>query len=177
MKRLIFLIVAAMIFAGIQFLANCSNPLESVDGSNPAPPGPVIEIDTVYIVDTLFDSDTVLVVDTNIIVDTVIVVEPGESNVVCSTIASNQQEIVWIFRNPPGTYLLEFDAFLESEHPVQTLSVDIDGREFLWNPADNAEFIMELDLQERTFIRIIPHKPPSLGHSIYICLKISDLSD
>jgi len=184
-KKIIFLAAAVLIFTGIQFLANCSNPLEGLDGSNPAPPGPVIEIDTLYDVDTVvvIDSntvvDTVVVIDTNTVIDTVIIIEPdpGESQTVCSRIASNQQEIVWMFRNQEGTYLLEFDASLESEHPTQTLSVDIDGQEFLWTPADNAEFITELYLQERTVIRITPHKPPSLGHAVYICLKVSKPED
>jgi len=248
-KRIIFLIIAVLLFAGIQFLVNCSNPLEDVNGSNPSPPGPIVEIDTLYIIDTVFDGDTVLVIDTTIvidtlvvadtvvvidtaividtlvvadtvvvidttividtlvvadtvvvidtntvfdtvfindtvfvvdttvIIDTVIVVEPGPSNVVCATISTNQPEIVWMLRYDPGTYLLEFDASLESDHPAQSLTVDIDGREYQWTPAENPELILETDLEEQTLIRIVPLKPPSLGHSVHICLNITELEE
>ena len=195
MKRLIFLIIAVLLFAGIQFLVNCSNPLEDVNGSSPSPPGPIVEIDTVYIIDTVFDGDTILVIDTNtvfdtvfindtvfvvdttVIIDTVIVVEPGPSNVVCATISTNQPEIVWMLRYDPGTYLLEFDASLESDHPTQSLTVEIDGREYQWTPAENPELILEMDLGEQTLIRIVPLKPPSLGHSVHICLKMTELEE
>jgi len=212
-KRLIFLIIAALLFAGIQFLVNCSNPLEDVNGSNPSPPGPIVEIDTLYIIDTVFDGDTVLVIDTTIvidtlvvadtvividtntvfdtifindtvfvidttvIIDTVIVVEPGPSNVVCATISTNQPEIVWMLRYDPGTYLLEFDASLESDHPTQSLTVEIDGQKYQWTPAENPELILERDLDEQTLIRIVPLKPPSLGHSVHICLNITELEE
>ena len=167
MKRIIFFAFAVLIFAAIQFLANCSNPLESLDGNRPAPPGPITQI------------DTVIVLDTNVVVDTVIIIEPGssEAEAVCSRIASNHPDIVWMFRNPEGSYLLEFDAYPESSHPPQTLSVNIDGREFLWTPANNAELVTELYLSERTIIKIMLHSPPALGHAIHICLKVSRLPD
>jgi hypothetical protein len=133
-------------------------------------------VDTLTYVDTAYSADTIIFIDTVTIVDTVVVVEVDTLlNQVCSRISSNQSEIVWMFRNEAGMHLLEFTAVPESEHPAQTLSVFIEGREYQWIPTENPEFITELELSENTIIRIMPKKPPSLGHAIHICLHISRL--
>jgi hypothetical protein len=139
------------------------------------------ETDTIYILDTttVFDTTTVVdtstVMDTITIIDTVIVIEPDSSgtSMVCSRIVSTLKDIVWMFRNSEGEYLLEFTAFTEFEKPKPTLRVSIDGQEFIWNPAENPEFITELNLSENTMIRITPNKPPSLGHAIDVCLTMT----
>ena len=153
MKRLVLLAVWAVMSIGIQSFVNCSSPLESTSGSDSAPTGPVI------------------------IVDTVIVVMPDTSGslMICSRLNSYQQEIVWLFRNQAGLFRLEFSALTEQEHPSQTLSVDIDGQQFQWQPAESAEFILEHDLEQNALMQIVSNKPPSFGHAIEICLTVRTL--
>lgn len=130
-------------------------------------------IDTVMIIDTVGTTDTVLIIDTVIVIDTVTVEVPTlDSQFVCARLSCNQKEIVWLLRNQAGLYRLEFAGEVESDQPVQTVKIDIDGEEYLWNPAAEAEFIKELTLAKNATIRITPKKPPAFGHAIDICLKI-----
>ena len=120
---------------------------------------------SIFIVDTTFFTDTVIIVQ----------IDTTDANMVCAQLVSNLQEIVWLFRNSEGRYDLEFAAAVESEHPTQTLTVDIDGEEYAWAPAKDSELLMEMDLKQNAIIRIYPTKPPSLGHSVHICLTVRDL--
>jgi hypothetical protein len=133
------------------------------------------EIDTVTQVDTVIQFDTVVVIDTVVQIDTVIVVVPDTGSIrpFCGTLASNQQEIVWMFRNPDGNFLLEFSADMERAQPNQTLTVDIDGETFIWDPNADPEFITEMHLDLHATIRIIANKPPARGHSINVCLTVT----
>lgn len=177
MKNKISLAVWLILLIGIQFLINCSNPLEGIDEAKPVPPGPNDTVDTIIDYDTILVVDTLTVVDTLIVTDTVIIVEPGpgDSGMVCARLTSVIQEIVWLFRNSEGMFKLEFAAAVERDHPVQTLTVDIDGEEFIWKPAEDSEFIENMHLDQNAVIRINPKKPPSLGHSIDICLTVTRL--
>lgn len=169
MKKHIILAGLLVAFAGFQIFINCSDPLERSDIKGPFPSGPIHDVDTVFSVDTIFVTDTLSYVDT------VVVIQPDTSGSpwVCSRIESNKREIVWMFRNEEGLLLLEFAASLESDHPRQILTLDIDGQEYTWNPAEKPELIKELDLGQNMTIKITPKKPPSLGHAIDVCLTVS----
>lgn len=200
MKRLILFAATMLLLGAAQSLMNCADPLESPQGRilNPPVPGDTVyvvdtvviidtigtvdtvtiidtisTIDTVMIIDTVGTTDTVLIIDTVIVIDTVTVEVPTlDSQFVCARLSCNQKEIVWLLRNQAGLYRLEFAGEVESDQPVQTVKIDIDGEEYLWNPAAEAEFMKELTLARNATIRITPKKPPAFGHAIDICLKI-----
>ncbi len=76
MKRILLLTVCAAVFLSVQFLINCSSPLDSPNGSVPTPPGPtppetVFFYDTVFLSDSGTDSTTDTIYDTTVVVDTV----------------------------------------------------------------------------------------------------------
>jgi len=145
--------------------------------------------DTVFVIDTIFNSDSIFVIDTTFVIDsifvvdsiitidTIIVVDPdGDgSQLVCSRIASNQQEIVWMFRNQEGLFNLAFVAALESDHPEPKLSVDIDGQTFPWSLVEDREWITNAHLGQNAMIRIAAEKPPAAGHAINVCLTVTRL--
>lgn len=160
MKKLITCAVWTLLLIGSIIFVNCSNPLESSDlaGTDPVP-----DIDTLFSIDTLH------------VIDTITIIEPGtgESQIVCGRISTTQKDLVWMFRNPEGTYNLEFMVLTDRDKPVQELTLDLDGQELLWNPGDNPELIAELILSQNAVFRITTNKPPSLGHAIDICLTIT----
>jgi hypothetical protein len=158
MKRLLYLSIWAFLLAGIQFLGNCSRPLESVNDQESGSP------DTVVVVDTLIYSDTVIVV----------VPDSGEAQLLCGRLSSHRQEIVWIFPGWEGLYLLEFAAIPERGHPRQTLAVEIEDDEYMWYLAENTEFRCEQHLHDNTSIRISTVPPYAFGHPIDICLSITE---
>lgn len=169
MKRHFFYIAAAIIFLAIQFIANCSNPLDDATARGPS------NINPGNVYDTVIDTDTVVDVDTVTSVDTVVIIshDSGFSQPLCSQISSSQPEIVWIFRNAAGRYLLEFMALPESNHPVQQLTIEIDGQLLNWIPSDESEMVIDATLGQNAVIRIYSNKPLSLGHAVHICLVIS----
>lgn len=65
---------------------------------------------------------------------------------------------------------MEFLASTESDRPPQTLVVVIEEQEYMWDPAESMEFILELDLKENVSVRIKSETPHSFGHAIDICL-------
>lgn len=170
MKRRYFFLVATIILVAIQFITNCSNPLDDATARGPSQ----IDPGNIY-GDTIVNTDTIVVVDTTSSVDTVVIVYPdsGFAQPLCSPISSSQPEIVWMFRNAAGHYLLDFMALPESDHPVQQLTIDIDGQELRWVPSAEPEKLVDINLEANTVIRIYPNKPPSLGHAVHICLVIS----
>lgn len=137
----------------------------------------LLQVDTVILVDTVVIYDTVYVTDTVTQIDTVIIVVPdtGAFRPFCGTLASNQQEIVWMFRNQEGNFRLEFSSTLERVQPGQSVTVDIDGEKYFWDIVADPDFITELHLQQYSTIRITANKPPARGHSIYICLEVTAL--
>ena len=169
MTRLILNGLRAIMLIAVPLMLCCSDPLRSSQQS-PTPSGPGR-------VDTLVIIDTVVVIDSTSHVDTVIIIKPGsgEPQLLCSRIASNQKDIVWMFRNPPGRYRLEFQASTERDKPEQSLTVTIDGHDFVWAVGEDPEFITELLLGERTTVRITSNVPPASGHAIDICLTITPL--
>jgi len=176
-KRLFLLVVGVVAFFAIQFLANCSQPLDSTSDPGFSPPGTTIIVDTVIIVDTTFQVDTVIVVDTVTNVDTIIVVQPdpGGLQTVCSQLSSCHRKILWMFRNQAGLYHLEFVAESEKEHPSRTLYVEIDDQWYKWRLSDSSELIIDQYLEENASIRIITGLPLCFGHAIDICLTVSTL--
>jgi hypothetical protein len=217
MKRLLVLACFAAVIIAMQFAANCSDPLETINSRNLTPVGPdidtvihydtvvvidtlnhvdsvividtvnyvdtVIVVDTTNQIDTLFITDTTFVVDTIIVrdttnhVDTVIIVEPGQDGpqMLCAQMASNRQEILWMYRNPEGLFRLEFAASTERGHPTQELLVEIDGRLIIWDTSDSLELILEQNLGPNAKIRISSLEPHAFGHAIDICLTLTKL--
>lgn len=185
--------IMAALAVCLQMLVNCSQPLEGNDDRRPAPPGPIVEVDTIILTDTIVHTDTVVdndtivqidtviqvdtVTDTVIQVDTVIVPVPDTSGALtlCSRLSSYQKEIVWMLPNPEGRFLMEFVATAERNQPPQTLIVDIDGNRYEWYPRDSKGFTIEADLNEHVSIVVSSEPPPSFGHSIDICLTASPL--
>jgi hypothetical protein len=99
MKRIILLGIATILSMGMLLVANCSNPLETDNGTDPNPnPNPIVTetifvIDTMSVIDTLIDTifggDTVTVIDTMFYIDTVFHVDTvfdGDTVVVIDTI-------------------------------------------------------------------------------------------
>ena len=174
MKKLIPFVILILMLMGFQYLVNCADPLET-SGRNSL--SPITPGDTIYSVDTVVVIDTVGTVDTVTVIDTVLIEVPGpiDSQFVCSRIACNQKEIVWMLRNQPGLFRLEFVVSMESDQPNQTLLINIGGQEFTWDPADDPEYIADLSLGQNATIQIKSKKPPALGHSIDICLTIRAL--
>ena len=203
MKRLILIAIGALMLAGIQFIANCSNPLELTDIDDIDPIGPITEYDTVYVTDTLFiadttidtvfNGDTLIVIDTIInndtiyiedtlyvtdtltVVDTVTIYEPEEGayQTVCTILLANLREIIWMFDNEAGTYLFEIEATPSREFGMYTLLIDIDGHYYEWDLVDGHEFSVEVTIDENSTINIRPDKPLLLGHQVDICLTVS----
>jgi hypothetical protein len=130
------------------------------------------------VIDTIIQTDTVIQTDTtygDTVTDTVFVGEPGtgEGLMLCARLSSAQQEIVWLFRNPGGSYHLEFAALPESEHPTHTLTVTIDGQTYDWSLSESLELVLDQSLGSNAMIRIITSKPPSFGHAIDVCLTVT----
>lgn len=181
MKRIMFTGLLALLLVTPQFLTNCSQRLESVQGNDPVdplPPGTII--DTVTIVDTIEivqggSTDTVLVFDTTVHIDTVIVVTPGSTGslFVCDQLSSGQKHIVWMFRNAAGPFLLEFVGYAERFHPTQEFAMYVGGEEYFWRPAESAEFTLQSDLEQNAMIRIVPTNPNASGHAVDICLTLT----
>ena len=197
MKRAAFLLVLGSIILAFQIISNCSQPLENNDLGGSPSPSPGLRIDTVYVinidtvvivhqgsVDTLLIFDTVVQVDTVVladspVVDTVVIIIDSGSygpQMVCARLNSGQQDIVWLLRNREGRYHLEFAALPESDHPTHTLTVDIGGQTYEWSLSESLELILDEDLGANTTIRVTTSKPPSLGHSIDICLTLTKIS-
>lgn len=137
----------------------------------------ITQFDSVFVLDTIFVYDTVFVHDTVTQIDTVIIVQPdtGAFRPFCGTLASNQQEIVWMFTNTEGEYRLEFSSMLERVQPGQSLTVDIDGQTYFWDPIVHSELTLELHLKAHSAIRITSNVPPARGHAIYVCLQVTPL--
>ena len=156
MKRLILMLLCGCVLISLQFVVNCSRPLESID-----------EIDTLFPVSET-PGDTVVRVDTVTIVEG----NDGSSFRFCARLASNQQEIVWLLQNEAGQFHLEFAALADRIHPSQTLLIEIDGEQFQWQPAKNMDFVIEQELGENAIARISSSTPHSFGHAIDVCLKV-----
>lgn len=144
MKKLVLFSVWAVICIGFQHWVNCSKPLDSINENGLAPPETVIVVDTITLADTMF----------------------------CARLNSYRQEIVWIFHNQEGLFRLEFVAAPQREHSSQTLVVNINEQQFLWCLANSLEFMLELDLEQDTFVKIASDPPHAYGKSIDICLSV-----
>ena len=263
MKKLVlFMVIMAGLF-GIQFLANCSSPLDTTDGLGDGQPQPgtedtvfivdtvvvedtIINVDTIFVfdsttitdtvivIDTVFDTDTVIVIDSTNIVDTIIVTDTiisadtvfvtdtltitdtlividtviqtdtvtiidtttivdtivifdtltiqdtvivivpdsGGPFMFCSRLGSNQQEVVWMFRNSAGPYRLEISAHAERLQPEPNMVVNVDGVTYDWNLAESSELILDQPLSENATVIIERGKPNPFGHAIDFCILI-----
>ncbi len=151
MKKLILFSAWAVLFTGIQFLTNCSKPLESIDEDGQIP------ADTV--------TDTVVVVDTIIVADTMF----------CARLDSHRKEIVWMIDNDEGLYSLEFSEIRERDDPSQILVIDIDDQRLFWPLSEYTEFIVDQNLGQNAIVRIESIPPYAYGHAIDICLRVKAL--
>lgn len=132
--------------------------------------------DTVYVPDTIYLPDTVIVTDTIWLTDTVYVVVPDTGGpVMCGQMGAIQKEIVWMLRNAEGNYHLEFSGRVEKEHPSNTVIIDIDGVQYRWDVSAEPVFVIDTWLEANATILIDRIKPNPFGHSIDICLSISEL--
>mgnify|MGYP001180902711 CR=1 FL=1 len=193
MKRLFVILAFAVLALSLQIITNCSDPLETVNSRNLTPVAPggdtIVYIDTVFVYDSTYQFDTLIIIDTinqidTVIiidsighVDTLIIVEPGPDGplMLCSRLACNQKEIIWMFHNQEGSYRLDFAATTERDKPTQTLVVEIDGHSTTWNTAEDQELVIEQGLNANTTIKIYSANPHALGHSIDICLTMTKL--
>lgn len=136
----------------------------------------ITDVDTLIIVDTVIQADTITIVDTVVQTETVIVVVPDTTKEpLCGALSKNQQEIIWILKNPAGSYRLEFLADVESAQPNQTLTVEIGDQSYIWDPNANPDFTVDQTLADRTTIRISTNIPPARGHAINVCLNVTKL--
>jgi hypothetical protein len=158
MRNFNLLAILAVMALGFLSLSHCADPL-TIAGNGSDPSGPGHTTDTVTVTDTIIQVDTVTVVVT-------------DSQTVCSRMGSNQQEIVWLFRNEEGQYRLEFAALAERDKPSHILSVDVEGQLYKWDLAENTEFILDRYLEQNATVLILTSKPPSFGHSIDVCLTV-----
>ncbi len=144
MKKLILFSIWVFIFAGFQFLMNCSKPLDSISENEQT------------------SSDTVAVVDTLIFADTMF----------CARLNSQRQEIVWMLQNQEGYFSLEFVAAIERELNSQTLMLDIDDQQFQWRLAEDPRFMIEGYFEQDAIIRITSNPPHAYGQAVDICLSV-----
>ncbi len=167
MKKLILSLIWVVISAGFIYLVNCSKPLDVSKI--------IQETDTVFVSDTIIFSDTLyadttfidtLYIDSTII-DTVIV-----DTMFCARLNSQRQEIVWMLFNQEGQFHLELQTLTERIRGSQTLLIDINGAQFQWEPADNRELEIDINLERNTIIRITTTPPHAYGQAIDICLRI-----
>ena len=116
-----------------------------------------------------------IVVDTLTLVDTVTIYEPdpGALETICSILLANLREIIWMFHNQEGHYLLEFEASPSREFAMYTLLIDVNGQVYEWDLVDGPEYSIELDLPTNSTIRVMPDKPLLLGHQVDLCLTVS----
>jgi hypothetical protein len=131
----------------------------------------IVDTSTDTVIDSIFDTIT----DTIMGVDTIVVVIPdtSDSPVVCARLNSYQQEIVWMFRNQPGQYHLEFVGLPDRTKPAPILTVNIDGANYEWNLAESTELILDRYLVQNAMINITRNKPNPFGHDIDICLTVT----
>lgn len=156
MNRRFVLYTAGLLLVAVQAFLSCSSPLDDVSGFGGSPPRIII------------------IVDTLIVVDTVIIVVTDSTGNSCERLSATRQELVWLFSNSEGSYNLEFLAYSESDRPPQMLVVIIDDQEFMWDPNESMEFSLNLDLKENASVWIISENPHAYGHSIDICLTVSE---
>ena len=171
MKNLTWRIVGSVLAVGALFMANCSGPLESA--RTPAPG----QVDSVYVFDTIYSGDTVIYTDTVQITDTVIVVVTDTlllPTTYCAQLSPNHREIIWLVQNLKGSFRLAFVATTSDDKPIQKLRVEVDDHEYLWEPVNDNQLVVEHSLDEASFVRISSESPHALGHTIDICLDLQD---
>lgn len=151
----------------IQFdTTNSRDSLTTVDTVN--------VVDTVIIYDTVFD--TTVLTDTITVVDTVYVTIPDTtgSGGFCGRLNSSRKEIVWLLQNSAGDYRLDFAALAQSNQPPKKLELIIDGISYTWQPGKDPALTFEGPLGENAVITITPFSPGSFGHSVDICLTVTE---
>ncbi len=130
----------------------------------------VIQTDTVTQTDTLTYTDTFTYTDTVIVADTVFL-----PTGYCASLSASQHEILWMFQNDAGSYVLEFMAMVDEDKPPKNLIIDIDGQQFEWHPNESMVIEIEQNLGEYAYARIWTDTPRALGHAVAICLKITEM--
>lgn len=141
----------------------------------------ITNIDTIVIYDTIpgdtiFDTipgDTIY--DTTVVYDTTIINVPDSTDGIplCARLDSHRPEIVWILKADPGEYSFEFLAVTDDFSKCRELIVTINDAEYRWNPAQLDEMRLDITVDSKITIRIVPDKPAALGHPVDICLTVN----
>lgn len=157
-------------------------------------------IDTLSVIDTFYVSDTIMVVDTVSIVDTTYVEVPGEDCPfkICSYISSYYKKIYWRFPDLNGQYEFKFsrddldnwyrggddddDGHGDNDNcdggkncPLKKLKIHINNKVYFWNVGDNKNFILNLNVEPNTVVKIFPYTSKWCRHKLDVCLKVSPL--
>ena len=136
----------------------------------------IIQTDTLTQTDTIIQTDTVTQTDTLTYADTVVVADTVfVPTGYCASLSASQHEILWMFQNDAGSYLLEFVAMPGDSKPPKNLIIDVGGQQFEWHPNESMVFEIEQNLGEYTYARIWSDSPRALGHAVAICLKITGM--
>jgi hypothetical protein len=154
-KLLIFLAIICALYTGFT-LFSCTKPLEGPLEDNEFPP------DTIYVTDTLTFTDTVIIV----------IPDTGSAQMQCGRLNSHRKELVWMFRNEPGVYSMDFRAIVEYDNPSRLIVIDIDGEQHFWHLNETLEYIIEPTLGDDAVVRVSTIPPHAYGHAIDICLII-----
>jgi len=132
--------------------------------------------DTVFVIDTIVDTITDTIgPDTIIIIDTIFVPDPdsGGTIALCVTVSPKQHMINWMLLNSSGDYSFEWTATVSRDRPCQTLIVEIDGQQYMWDPYAQPSLDIDQTLGGDVSVKVFPEKPSCFGHAIDLCVTIT----
>lgn len=144
----------------------------------------IINWDTIIVNDTITDIDTIVIYDTipgdtiydtTVVYDTIIINVPDSTDGIpfCARLSSHLPEIVWILKADPGEYNFEFLALADEFKQGRSLIVTINDDEYIWDPLANDELLLDITIDSKITIKIVPDNPAALGHAVDICLTIT----
>jgi hypothetical protein len=156
MKKVLAWLILVSALLAMQLISDCSQPLESPFENGQNSPDTIIITDTVRITDTT----------------EIIIPDTGSSQILCARLSSHRKEIVWMFRNDPGAYSLDFRAAVERDNPSRTIVIDIGQQRYFWPLLESLEYLIEPELEQDATIKITSIPPHAFGQAIDICLII-----
>lgn len=143
----------------------------------------VTNYDTVTVTHTVIQHDTVrvtettTVVDTLVHVDTVQVVDSVDCNFepVCASISPYNGGLVWLFRNQEGTYHLELNGYTRKDEQLQTVIININGKDYYWKADQNSAWVKDLTLPANTIIKLKLSSSTACGTGMSVCVSMTRL--